>query len=154
MDTHRSHLKEKSPCQPAGRHGQGTALAGRWREFGAASAIDDGRYPLCRLSVGIALALNMSSGLLAVGLTKIGPVDVGSKFFAAHGPCGSFFNVDAAVDGDIPTDPLTDCSRSDRQQPRQIALASNCFCGFLDWVHSQSLDRLHFASQAPLNRFF
>ena len=154
MDTHSSHRGRKKPLPTGGRQGQGTALVREEARVGAASVIVERRHPLNRLLMTIALALNMSGGFLAVGLPKIGPVDIGAQVFAADGACSSFFNVDAAVDGDIPTDPLTDCSGSDRQQPRQIALASNCFCGFLDWVHAQSLDRLHFTSQAPLNRFF
>lgn len=105
MDTHSSHRGIKNPGRPAGRLGEGAALVREEARVGAASAIDDGRYPLCRLSGVIALALNMSGGLF-FGL-------IVGKHFRADDLQIHFAGRWNAIDA-----PLGHCALGDTAKPR------------------------------------
>ena len=100
--------------------------------------------------------LATSGGLVdrAVGGAEVCPVLVWSQFFAANRAISGFFDRDAAVKRYANVHPLTDRPRRNAKDFSQCALASNYFCGSLDWVHGANFSAANdCVSIAPLNIF-
>lgn len=98
----------------------------------------------------------ISSGLFdkGRGIAEVGPIDIVAQVFAADGARCGFFDGNAVTYRNISAHPLTDGTWRNTKNFGQFALAPDNPGGFFDWIHTQSLVRLHFACQAHLNHIF
>lgn len=146
MNTHSSHLGIKKPLPTGGKAVASTALTREEREFGEAGARSGVRYPLNRLKVLCAPAIDrMSGGLLfggAIGCAEVGPINIGADVFRTHGTMGDALDAGAVVGWYVATaHPVAHHLRRNPQFSGQRRLASDDVDGFFEGFHAATINR-------------